>query len=222
MSAVLFGSIGTIADTSELQREAFNQAFEAHGLDWHWDRDEYLALLERSGGATRIAGYGHALGQDVDAEAIHRSKSELFQKGLVESPLPPRPGVVETIEEAKREGFKVALVTTTSTANISSLITSLGPEIETTDFDLIVDASSVGTPKPDKAAYAFALERLGERPADCIAIEDNVDGVAAARAADLSCVAFPGSNNAGHSFDEAGHRVDRLRFSELQSFIPNE
>ena len=36
MSAILFGSISTIADTSELQRQAFNQAFKAHGLDWDW------------------------------------------------------------------------------------------------------------------------------------------------------------------------------------------
>lgn len=222
MSALLFGSIGTIADTSELQREAFNQAFEAHGLPWRWDRDDYLALLRRSGGEQRIAEYGRSVGQDVDAKAIHRSKSELFQKGLAESRLPPRPGVVETLKEAKREGFEVALVTTTSAANISSLIAALGPDIETTDFDLIVDASSVAQPKPDKAAYAFALERLGESPADCIAIEDNLDGVKAATAADLTCVAFPGENTAGHGFDTADHRVDRLTFSALQSFISGQ
>ena len=38
MSAILFGSISTLADTSELQRRAFNEAFEAHGLDWNWSR----------------------------------------------------------------------------------------------------------------------------------------------------------------------------------------
>lgn len=222
MSAVLFGSIGTIADTSELQREAFNQAFEAHGLPWRWDRDEYLALLERSGGEHRIAEYGKSVGQEVDAKAVHRSKSELFQKRLAESPLPARAGVVATIEEAKREGFKVALVTTTSEANIASLMTALGPDVTTTDFDLIVDAEDVGQPKPDKASYAFALARLGESPADCIAIEDNLDGVQAAGAAGLSCVAFPGENTAEHRFDQADHRVDRLAFSELRSFISGQ
>ena len=40
MPAILFGSISTVADTSELQREAFNQAFAEHGLDWRWDRDD--------------------------------------------------------------------------------------------------------------------------------------------------------------------------------------
>lgn len=221
MSAVLFGSISTLADTSELQREAFNQAFEAHGLDWRWDRDAYVALLERSGGADRIAAYAESVGEDVDAAAIHRSKSELFQRSLAAARLPARPGVVETIAGAKDSGVKVALVTTTSAENVASLIAALDPAIAAADFDVIVDASKVEQPKPDKAAYAFALERLGEEAADCVAIEDNLDGVDAARAADLECVAFPNANTAGHRFDNAGRQVDRLVFAELQSFIPN-
>ena len=40
MSAILFGSISTLADTSEMQRAAFNEAFRAHGLDWSWSREE--------------------------------------------------------------------------------------------------------------------------------------------------------------------------------------
>ncbi len=49
MPAVLFGSISTIVDTSELQREAFNQAFKAHGRKWTWKRDTYQAMLDSSG-----------------------------------------------------------------------------------------------------------------------------------------------------------------------------
>jgi HAD superfamily hydrolase (TIGR01509 family) len=219
MSAILFGSIGTIADTSELQRQAFNQAFKAHGLDWCWNRADYLTMLEKSGGQKRIADYAGSTGQTVDAEAIHRSKSEFFQKSLTESQVPHRFGVVETIQGAKSKGLKLALVTTTSQKNISLLIEALRPNIQVADFDLIVDASSVKHPKPDKAAYTFALERLGEKPDDCIAIEDNLDGVEAAIAANLDCVAFPGENTAHHDFKKAQHLVDRLDFDELQKFL---
>ena len=54
MPAILFGSIGTIADTSELQRQAFNKAFALHNLEWQWSRTEYISLLEKSGGTCRI------------------------------------------------------------------------------------------------------------------------------------------------------------------------
>ncbi len=222
MSAILFGSIGTIADTSELQRQAFNQAFKAHGLDWCWNREEYLTMLEKSGGQERIADYARSTGQAVDAEAIHRSKSEFFQKSLTEYQVPPRSGVVETIQGAKSKGLKVALVTTTSQKNISLLIEALRPNIQATDFDLIVDASSVKYPKPDKAAYTFALEKLGEKPDDCIAIEDNLGGVEAAIAAGLDCVAFPGEYTTRHNFEKAQHRVNRLDFDALQKFLLSE
>ena len=48
--AVLFGSIGTLAETSDLQRDAFNEAFKISGLDWFWDEDIYRKLLSKSGG----------------------------------------------------------------------------------------------------------------------------------------------------------------------------
>jgi HAD superfamily hydrolase (TIGR01509 family) len=219
MSAILFGSISTIADTSELQRQAFNKAFKAHGLDWDWSREEYLTMLEKSGGRNRIAEYAESIGQTVDAEAIHRSKSEFFQNSLTKSQVKPRLGVVETIQGAKSQGLKVAFVTTTSQENISMLMAALQPSIQVTDFDLILNDASVDRPKPDKAAYTFALERLGEKSDDCIAIEDNLSGVASAIAAGLDCIAFPNENTAHHDFNRANHLVDRLDFDVVQRFL---
>ena len=46
--AILFGSIGTLIETSEFQRRAFNQAFSEGGLDWNWKPEEYRDLLSNS------------------------------------------------------------------------------------------------------------------------------------------------------------------------------
>lgn len=216
MSAVLFGSISTVADTSELQRQAFNQAFEAHGLDWRWDQDQYRGMLSKSGGAGRIAEYASSLGQSVDAQAVHETKSTMFRQSLATAELAPRAGVVETIRGAKTKGWKVGLVTTTSRDNISALLDALSPDVQTSDFDLIVDAASVEAPKPDKAAYSYALQNLSEVAADCVAIEDNVDGIHAAVAAGLPCVAFPNENTVQHDVAAAERTVDRLDIDELR------
>jgi len=215
MPAVLFGSISTLADTSELQRAAFNEAFAAHGLPWHWEREEYVGMLRTSGGQQRIQEYADARGDSVDAAAVHRSKSEIFQRSVATARLAPRDGVADTIKAAKGDGRRVALVTTTSPENVAALLDALRPQVEADDFDLILDASSVPQPKPDAAAYAVALESLGERAGDCVAIEDNVDGVKAAVAAGVRCVAFPNANTAGHTFDAADRVVDRLDPAEL-------
>lgn len=210
MSAVLFGSIGTLAETSEIQRESFNQAFRAHGLDWRWERADYAAMLAESGGRNRIAAYAQSVGQEVDADAVHRSKSEFFQQNLATSGITPRPGVVDTITAAKERGVRVGLVTTTSHDNIVSLLDALGPDVALTDFDVVVDTSRVTAVKPDAAAYAYALDALGEPADGCVAIEDNADGVSAAAAAGVPCVAFPGANTADHRFEKATQVVERL------------
>ncbi len=219
MPAILFGSISTIADTSELQREAFNRAFEAHSLEWTWDRDEYRSLLTDSGGQDRIASYASSRGQDVDAAAIHASKSEFFQESLAEAGLEPRDGVVATVHEARDKGMKVALVTTTSADNVAALMTGLSPALGTGDFDLVVDSDSVERPKPAPDAYRFALEQLGEDAGACVAIEDNLGGVEAAEAAGLHCLAFPNANTAGHDFDAADARAEKVELGALEQLI---
>ncbi len=215
MTAVLFGSISTVADTSELQRDAYNRAFQAHGLDWRWDREQYRDMLASSGGQDRVAEYAKASGQDVDAQAVHETKSELFQQSLATTRLTPRAGVTGTIEAARSRGWKVGLVTTTSRANITALLDALDG-VGADDFDVIVDSADVERPKPDPGAYAFAAEKLSEQPDACVAVEDNVGGVDAATAAGVPCVAFPNENTAGHDFGRA-RVVDHLDLDEIGS-----
>jgi HAD superfamily hydrolase (TIGR01509 family) len=215
MPALLLGSISTVADTSELQRRAFNQAFAAHGLKWHWDQDEYRAMLSKNGGQDRIAAYARLRVEDVDANAIHETKSRIFQAALATGGLEPRAGVLDAVKGAKDNGWKVGLVTTTSADNVSALLSGLSPQLSADDFDVIVDASQVDQPKPDKAAYVFALEKLGQAPGDCVAVEDNVGGVEAAVAAGVPVVAFPNENTAGGDFTAARSRVDHLDTTEL-------
>lgn len=213
MTAILFGSISTLSDSSELQRSAFNDAFEQHGLDWQWDRDEYRTLLGSNGGAARVADYAQERGEDVDAAAVHATKSEIFQKGLAGTSS-PRAGVVETIRAAKDAGTKLAFVTTTAAANVDALFDALAPEVQRSDFDVVVTAEDVDATKPAPDAYTHALGALGEDASSAIAIEDNPGGVQSAQAAGLTVVAFPNDNTAEADFGSA-ETTDRLEYAAL-------
>lgn len=83
---------------------------------------------------------------------------------------------------------------------------------------MIVDVTKVDTPKPDKAPYVWALEQLGERPGDCVAVEDNAYGVQAAKAAGVPVVAFPGANTSDHDFGDA-KQVQRVELATLHELI---
>ena len=219
MSAVLFGSIGSVVETSEVQRAAFNEAFQRHGLEWHWTRDEYQALLVHSGGRHRIDAYAKARSEKVDAAAIHRTKSEIFQQTIREGSLQPRPGVAEVIRDAKDCGLKVGLVTTTSRGNIEALLGSVARAVDAQHFDLIVDVTQADEPKPSPRCYQFAMRQLGETAETCIAIEDNVDGVASAKAAGLTCVAFPGNNTAAHDYSDSDVCTEQLSYGLLDQHL---
>ncbi|UWQ22557.1 HAD family phosphatase [Jannaschia sp. W003] len=201
MKALLLGSIGTLADTSELQRRAFNEAFAKHGLDWQWPRDDYRRMLRESGGQRRVAAQADAEGIDVDAAAIHATKSELFQGYLADGAASARPGLREAITRARAEGVRVGLVTTTSRANVDALLGSLS--MDRGVFDVIVTAEEVSAPKPAPDCYEYAAATLGFAAEDCVAVEDNEGGVRAALAAGMACIAWPNENNRGHDFTGA-------------------
>ena len=214
MSALLLGSISALADTSELQREAFNAAFAEHGLDWEWTREDYQQMLTGNGGRDRVARYAADRDEQVDADAVHATKSRIFQERLRSGAVTARPGVAETISAARAAGHRVALVTTTSADNLAALDAGLGGLPALRDFDLVVDADQVQHGKPDPEAYRFALDKLGEKAEDCVAVEDNVGGVEAARAAGIPVVAFPNANTAGHDFGDVP-RHERLDHDAL-------
>jgi HAD superfamily hydrolase (TIGR01509 family) len=215
MTAILFGSIGTLADTSEMQREAFNEAFRQHGLDWNWTQVEYQKLLADSGGASRVAAYAESHGSAVDADAVHATKSEIFQSRLRQGGVQPRPDVVKIIDAARADGVKVALVTTTSTDNIAALRDALAPAVDIDTFDLVLSSGDADAPKPAPDIYSLALQRLGEPAEHVMAVEDNVGGVQSAVSAGIKVIGFPGENNVDHDFGAADRRTDHLTPADL-------
>ena len=206
--AVLFGAIGTIAETSEIQRQAFNAAFAEAGLDWTWERDAYRDMLESPGGERRIEAYNRARGARIDASAIHGRKTVLFQEAI-ERGIEARPGVVETIHALREAGIKVAFCTTTDEANVAAILRAVDG-LEREHFDFIGHRAMVSKNKPDPEIYLLALERLGVQAPEAVAIEDSPEGADAAAGAGLRTVAFPGMMHVHRSFDSAELAVDTM------------
>ncbi|MEN0000739.1 MAG: HAD-IA family hydrolase [Pseudomonadota bacterium] len=204
MKAILFGSIGSVVETSELQRSAFNSAFRDHGLAWHWDRVAYRSMLVASGGANRLERFASERGETVDAKAVHITKNAHFHQLLSDDDLVARPGVVDVCQRALSSGISLGLVSTTNLASINAILRNVGG-LSSSMFDLITSAQIGFAQKPDPAAYCYALRTLGITASDAIAIEDNGAGAQAALRAGIQCLAFPGANTADHDFGDANY-----------------
>ena len=91
--SLLFGSIGSIVETSEIQRKSFNEAFKQYGLEWNWTNREYQNLLSKSGGKDRILRYAKKKKKIVDSAYLRNLKNKIFNNYLKKNHLKLRPGV---------------------------------------------------------------------------------------------------------------------------------
>lgn len=192
VKALFFGSIGTIVETSRLQYDAFHIAFAQHGLDWHWTLPTYRDMLKISGGVNRISAFADKRNQQVDAKAIHATKTLLFLEKLQSDNVKPLPYVSVGLKAAQEHGMKTGFVSTTEKATVQIITQKLVTE-GNPDFD-IVTHRGLGLPeKPKPDAYIHAFEALGIKAQSAIVIEDNVDGIAAAKSAGAHVVGVPGT-----------------------------
>ena len=213
--AILFGSIGTIVETSELQRRSFNQAFAEAGLDWNWSPDEYQMLLAKSGGCDRIENYAVQRGVDVDVKQLHRQKTKIFDSLMDKETTLLRPGVASLISYALDKSLLLAFVTNTSKVNIDAVFYALGDQIKRNDFSFIGNDKMVSNPKPSPDIYLKALSELHLDAKDCIAIEDSEISMQSALEAGIQCIGFPGVNTQGNDFSGAVLVTNHLSADDL-------
>lgn len=216
LQALLFDVDGTLADTEEVHRQSFNQAFADAGLDWNWSRQRYGELLAVTGGKERIRffldteGIHLAPPQGLDAfiAELHRAKTECYTRTVGAGGLPLRPGVKRLLMEARAAGLRLAIATTTTPENVTALLeNSLAPD-GCDWFEVIAAGSVVPKKKPDPGIYHYAMEKMQLAPAQCLAFEDSENGLIASRDAGLKTLVTLNDYTRQHDFTGAALLLD--------------
>ena len=208
--ALLFGSIGSIVETSEIQRKSFNKAFKQYGLDWNWSKREYQSLLNKSGGKNRISRYAKKKKILVNSAYLRKLKTKIFNNYLKKNQLKLRPGVKNLISLCKKENIKIAFVSSTSKNNINAILYSLRNSLNKSDFNFIGSEKLVKKLKPNPDIYLLTLNKLKLKANDCVAIEDTQESLNSARRAKIKCIIFPGRFHSSKKFTGAYKKVYRL------------
>ena len=223
LQAIVFDVDGTLADTErDGHRLAFNAAFREAGLDWDWDARRYGELLAVTGGKERIRFYleqeGIRLDSALEADAfvagLHQAKTRHYLALLGTGAIPLRPGVLRLLREARAAGVRLAIATTTTPENVTTLLDSAGEPGLSSWFEVIAAGDAVARKKPAPDIYRLVLERLGLAPHDCLAVEDSDNGVRSALDAGIRAVlvtvcpytadqSFPGATLVADGLGEA-------------------
>ncbi|WP_237152481.1 HAD-IA family hydrolase [Oryzibacter oryziterrae] len=209
VKALIFDVDGTLSETEEVHRLAFNRAFEMSGLDWDWDQELYSKLLVVPGGQSRLEYYLDTFdpadvgGLKARLPEVHRIKSHVYAKMIDQRLARLRPGVERLIDEAHSRGIQVVLATTSSIDNAEALIISNLELSGLEKISFIAGGDEVKTKKPSPEIYEMVLKRLKIPARNCLVFEDSENGLKAAMAAGLRTIVTPSTYSRGGDFSGA-------------------
>jgi HAD superfamily hydrolase (TIGR01509 family) len=223
--ALIFDVDGTLSETEETHRKAFNRAFEGAGLAWHWDQDLYRQLLTVTGGKERIRHFIQNFGakgapeDDLDAfiRSLHAEKTLAYTQMVTSGEVELRPGIRELINDARERGYRLAIATTTTPANVDALLSATFGDQGHELFEVICAGDSVPNKKPAPDVFLLALEELGLPATSCVAIEDSRNGLLSSHAAGIATVVTPGIYTHDQNFDEAALIIEKLGSADFSS-----
>lgn len=183
--AVIFDMDGVLIDTEKHYNAAWCQAATEAGFPFTREHALLLRSCEAKEGEKLMQGI---FGPSFDYYAIRERRRELVRERLAQYGLEKKPGVEETLRFLRAKGIKTAVATATALNITKSHLTTIG----VCDlFDSIVSAKNVAHGKPEPDVYLYACEQIGERPQDCMAVEDSPNGIMAAYRAGLRTVMVP-------------------------------
>ena len=191
IEALCLGAPGVLADTTDMERRAFNAAFAAAGLDWHWEAETFAKMVSGFGGRAMIDRQGRETGQDVDAETLMSAKTALFQRMMADEGLTLRPGIADLIAAAQNRAIPIAWVTDFGAEEAHAILDNLGDAVHPEVFAFNGAGVLVENAKPAPDIYAAALDDMGVAAANALAIEAVPWAAQAALSAGIETVAFP-------------------------------
>ena len=226
LKALIFDVDGTLADTEEYHRLAFNESFAQAGLEWDWSVALYDELLGVTGGRERIKHFiqqqhpNFAEEEKIDdledyIQGLHKVKTVLFNEKLEQGLVSLRPGVERLITEVHKHGIRLAIATTTTMENVTTLISCTLGKASLAWFEVIVAGNMVAAKKPASDVYDAVLSQLSLPASECIALEDSQLGLKSALAAGITTIVTQNHFTRTHDFQNAALVINHLGEPEL-------
>lgn len=188
LQAIIFDFDGVIVDSHAAHKRAWKTFFASRGKNFSDAELEFVVE-----GNKREEILRHFLGE-LTPEQIKdygAQKEALFKTSTSE--LKPLPGLEMFFTDIASAALPVALASSASRSRVDYLIKQLGFAER---FQAIVTGDDVSRGKPDPALFQMAAAQLGIEPCHILVFEDAVNGVAAAKAAGMKCLAIAANGRA--------------------------
>lgn len=181
--AVIFDMDGVLTDSEPLINAAAIEMFRERGVtvapeDFH----PFIGTGENR----YIGGVAEKHGIPLDITAAKHRTYEIYL-AMVPERLRAFPGAVELVRTCQAAGLKTAVASSADLVKIEANLSQIG--LPPAAWNTVVSAEDVVRKKPAPDIFLAAARKLGVGAAGCVVIEDAVNGIQAAKAAGMRCVA---------------------------------
>lgn len=189
--AVIFDMDGVLADSEPLICAAAMEMFRQKGVTVC--EKDFLPFIG-AGENRYIGGVAEQYGVTLDITEA-KAKTYAIYLDMVPTRLKTFPGAVEFVKACRAAGRRCAVASSADRIKVDANLRKIGLPPEA--WDTVLSAEDVERRKPHPDIFLKAARRVGVSPAHCTVIEDAVNGIAAAKAAGMRCIAvatsFPAS-----------------------------
>lgn len=183
MKAVLFDMDGVLTDSEPLINAAAVAMFRERGVVVQ--PEDFLPFVG-TGEDRYLGGVAEKCNYPLEIAAAKKRTYEIYL-GLVPRQLRAFPGARELVQTCRRAGLKIAVASSADLVKIEANLRQIGLPLDS--WDAVVSAEDATHKKPAPDLFLAAARKLGIRPLECVVIEDAVNGIQAAKAAGMRCVA---------------------------------
>lgn len=188
VKAIIFDMDGVLVDSEPFHIEIEKRMFRKMGLDVS-DKEHAGYMGTATDVMWRSIIEKRNLALDVDEltrltvqEGIPFFKS--FEK------IEPMPGLEKLLKRLLKAKIPMAVASSSDAETVQVITEKSGLRKY---FRYAISSSEVGKSKPEPDVFLHAAKLLGEKPANCLVIEDSKNGIKAAKAAGMFCVAYSGA-----------------------------
>ena len=184
--ALVFDFDGLILETESVSVAAWESVYRDHGHEL--DRERWFANLGTVDTVDLHAELETRVGRGLDRDALRAERDRIRDEAF--AVLAVMPGIVDFLIDARRLGLATAVASSSPRSWVEGHLSRLGLIDEFACLQCF-DGDIPAKPAPD--LYLAAVAHLGVAPSEAIAFEDSPNGIAAAKAAGLYCIAVPNS-----------------------------
>ena len=214
--AVIFDMDGVLTDSEPLINAAAIRMFAESGLAV---RSEDFRPFIGTGEDRYLGGVAELYGFPLDLPAAKRRTYEIYLE-LVPRELVAFPGAPDLVHACRGAGLRVAVASSADRVKVNANLIQIGLPVES--WDCVVTGQDVLAKKPAPDIFLKAADKLAVRPAECTVVEDAVNGIEAALAAGMRCVAvaqsFPAARLRRANLVRAG--VSEVSVPDLVNVLP--